>query len=161
MKTVFLVLWKFWHFIFMLFNEIDSVDNTISMLVKFYNHYQNRYQHILRMIDVGHPSTLGHVPVHQTKVTGLISLTYNSLAILGHVLRHFVLYKLPSASCGKAQPMDRLLHWAVQSQGQWRSISTGLSPDRHRWWPPHPSQKKWRLQYSHWRKGSQLESTTS
>ena len=29
----------------------------------------------------------------------------------------------------------------VQSQGQWRSISTGLSPDRHKGWPPHPSQR--------------------
>ena len=37
--------------------------------------------------------------------------------------------------------MDRILHWAVQSQGQWRSISTGLSLDRHRGWPPHPSQR--------------------
>ena len=37
--------------------------------------------------------------------------------------------------------MDRILHWAVQSQGQWRSISTGLSPDRHRGWPPHSSQR--------------------
>ena len=32
-------------------------------------------------------------------------------------------------------------YWAVQLQGQWRSISTGLSPDRHRGWPPHPSQR--------------------
>ena len=35
--------------------------------------------------------------------------------------------------------MDRILHWAVQSEGQWRSINTGLSPERHR--PPHPSQR--------------------
>ena len=27
--------------------------------------------------------------------------------------------------------MDRILHWAVQSQGQWRFISTELSPYRH------------------------------
>ena len=38
-------------------------------------------------------------------------------------------------------PMDRILLWAVQSQGQWRSISTELSPDRHRRWLPHPSQE--------------------
>ena len=37
--------------------------------------------------------------------------------------------------------MDRILLWAVQSQGQWRSISTVLSLDRHRGWPPHPSQR--------------------
>ena len=36
--------------------------------------------------------------------------------------------------------MDRILLWAVHLQGQWRSISTELSPDRHRGWPPHPSQ---------------------
>ena len=37
--------------------------------------------------------------------------------------------------------MDRILHWAVQSHGQWRSISTGLSLDRHGGWPPHPWQR--------------------
>ena len=37
--------------------------------------------------------------------------------------------------------MDGILLWAVQLQGQWRSISTGLSPDRHRGRPPHPSQR--------------------
>ena len=37
--------------------------------------------------------------------------------------------------------MDRILLWALQSPGQWRSISTGLSPDRHRRWPPDPSQR--------------------
>ena len=57
--------------------------------------------------------------------------------------------------------MDRILFWAVQSQGQWRSISIELSQDRHRGWSPYPFAKKWRLQYNHWRKGSQLESTTS
>ena len=39
------------------------------------------------------------------------------------------------------EPMDRILPWAVQLQGQWRSISTELSLDRHRGWPPHPSQR--------------------
>ena len=39
------------------------------------------------------------------------------------------------------EPMDRILLWAVQLQGQWRSISTELSPDRHTGWPPHPSQR--------------------
>ena len=39
------------------------------------------------------------------------------------------------------EPVDRILLWAVQSQGQWRSISTELSPDRYRGWPPHPSQR--------------------
>ena len=37
--------------------------------------------------------------------------------------------------------MDRILLWAVQSQGQWRLISTELRPDRHRGRPPHPSQR--------------------
>ena len=37
--------------------------------------------------------------------------------------------------------MDRILYWAAQSQGRWRSISTGLFPDWHRGWPPHPSQR--------------------
>ena len=37
--------------------------------------------------------------------------------------------------------MDRILLWVVQLQGQWRSISTELSPERHRGWPPHPSQR--------------------
>ena len=37
--------------------------------------------------------------------------------------------------------MDRILLWAVQSESQWRSISAGLSPDRHRGWPPHPWQR--------------------
>ena len=39
------------------------------------------------------------------------------------------------------EPMDRILLWAVQSQDQWRSISTELSPDRHRGWP-HPILRK-------------------
>ena len=30
------------------------------------------------------------------------------------------------------EPMDRTLHLAAQSQGQWKSISMGLYPDRHR-----------------------------
>ena len=37
--------------------------------------------------------------------------------------------------------MDTILLWAVQLQGQWRSISIELSLDRHRGWPPHPSQR--------------------
>ena len=37
--------------------------------------------------------------------------------------------------------MDRILLWAVQPQGQWRSISTELYPDRQRGWPPYPSQR--------------------
>ena len=36
---------------------------------------------------------------------------------------------------------DRILLWAVQSQGQWRSISAELSPDRQRGRPTHPSQR--------------------
>ena len=33
------------------------------------------------------------------------------------------------------------LLWAVQSQGQRRSINTELSPDTRRGWPPHSSQR--------------------
>ena len=39
------------------------------------------------------------------------------------------------------EPMYRILLRAVQSLGQWRSISTGLSPDTHRGRPPHPLQR--------------------
>ena len=39
------------------------------------------------------------------------------------------------------EPMDRILLWTVQSQGQWKSINTDLSPGRHRGRPPHPSQR--------------------
>ena len=39
------------------------------------------------------------------------------------------------------EPMDRTLLWIVQSQDQWRVISTELSPDRHRGRPSHPSQR--------------------
>ena len=48
---------------------------------------------------------------------------------------------MPHRRTQDTEPMDQILHWAVQSQGQWRSISTGLSPDRHRGWPPHPSKR--------------------
>ena len=36
-----------------------------------------------------------------------------------------------------------MLPWAVQSQGQWRYISTELSPGAHRRRPPYPSQRRW------------------
>ena len=49
--------------------------------------------------------------------------------------------KMPHRRPTDTEPMDRILLWAVQLQGQWRSISTELSPDRHGGWPPHPSQK--------------------
>ena len=39
------------------------------------------------------------------------------------------------------EQMVRIPLWAIQPQGQWRSISTELSPDRHRGQPPHPSQR--------------------
>ena len=42
---------------------------------------------------------------------------------------------MPHRRATDTEPMDRILYWAVQSRGQWRSISTGLSPDRHRGWP--------------------------
>ena len=40
--------------------------------------------------------------------------------------------KMPHRRTRDTEPLDRILHSAIQSQGQWRSISTGLSPDRHR-----------------------------
>ena len=39
------------------------------------------------------------------------------------------------------EPMSRMLLRDVQSQGQWRSISTELSSDRHKGRPPHLSQR--------------------
>ena len=39
------------------------------------------------------------------------------------------------------ESMERILLWAVQPQGQLRYISTELPPDKHRGWPPHPSQR--------------------
>ena len=47
--------------------------------------------------------------------------------------------KIPYRRTIDTKPMDRILLWAAQSQGQWRSVSTELSPDRCRGWPPHPS----------------------
>ena len=38
--------------------------------------------------------------------------------------------KMPHRRTTHTEPMDRILLWAVQSQGQWRSISTELSPDK-------------------------------
>ena len=37
--------------------------------------------------------------------------------------------------------MDEILLWAVQLQGQWRSISTELSQERPRGRPPNPSKR--------------------
>ena len=37
--------------------------------------------------------------------------------------------------------MGRILLLAAQLLGQWKSISTELSSDRHRGWPPHPSRR--------------------
>ena len=49
--------------------------------------------------------------------------------------------KMPHRRTRHTEQMDRILHRAVQSQGQWSSISNGLSPDRHRGWPPHSSKR--------------------
>ena len=40
--------------------------------------------------------------------------------------------KMPHRRATDAELMDRILLCAVQLQGQWRSITTELSPDRHR-----------------------------
>ena len=50
-------------------------------------------------------------------------------------------WKMPHRRTRNTEPMDRILHLAVQSQGQRRSISTELSPDRHRRRPPGPLQR--------------------
>ena len=69
--------------------------------------------------------------------------------------------KMPNRKTTDAEPMDRILLWAaVQSRGQWRSISTELSPDTQGMTTPSFA-KKWRLQYNYWRKGNQMDSTTS
>ena len=47
--------------------------------------------------------------------------------------------KMPQRRTRGTELMDKILHWAVQSQSQWRSISTELSPGRQGGWPPHPS----------------------
>ena len=49
---------------------------------------------------------------------------------------------MPHRRMRDTELMDRILLWAVQSQGQQRSISTELSPDWHREWPPHPSHRR-------------------
>ena len=58
-----------------------------------------------------------------------------------------LLYKIVQENASQkstdTEPMDRILLWAVQLQGQCRSISIELSPDRHRGWAPHPSQRSW------------------
>ena len=48
---------------------------------------------------------------------------------------------MPHRRTRDTEPMDRILLLAVQLQGQWRSVSTELSPDTHRVPPPHPSQR--------------------
>ena len=68
--------------------------------------------------------------------------------------------KMPHRRATDTEPMDRILFWAVQLQGRWESIGTELSPDRQRM-TTQSFAEKWRLQYNHWRKGSQLELTTS
>ena len=52
-----------------------------------------------------------------------------------------IVQEMPHRRATDTEPMDRILLWAVQPQSQWRSISTELYPDRHRGWPPHPSQR--------------------
>ena len=51
--------------------------------------------------------------------------------------------KMPHRRATNTESMDRMLLWAVQLQGQRRSISTELSTDRHREWPPHSPQRSW------------------
>ena len=48
---------------------------------------------------------------------------------------------MPHRRTRDTEPMDKILLWAVQSQGQWRSVSSELSQNRHREWPPHLSQR--------------------
>ena len=48
---------------------------------------------------------------------------------------------MPHRGATRKEPMDRILLRAVQLQGQWRSISTEMSPNTHRGRQPHPSQR--------------------
>ena len=48
---------------------------------------------------------------------------------------------MPHRRTWDTELMDRILFWVVQLQGQQSFFSTQLSPDRHRGWPPHPSQR--------------------
>ena len=48
---------------------------------------------------------------------------------------------MPPRRAIDTEPMDRTLLWSVQSQCQWRSISTELSPDRRRGRPSDLSQR--------------------
>ena len=52
-----------------------------------------------------------------------------------------LLRKMPCRRVRDTELMDRILLWGVESQGQWSSVSTELSPDRHRGWPPHLLQR--------------------
>ena len=52
-----------------------------------------------------------------------------------------LLGKMPQGWTWDTKPMDKIVLWGVQSQDQWRSISTELSPDRHRGRRSHPSQR--------------------
>ena len=49
--------------------------------------------------------------------------------------------KMPHRGTTNTESINKILLSAVQSQVQWRAIGTQLSPDRHRGWPPHPSQR--------------------
>ena len=51
------------------------------------------------------------------------------------------LRKMPYGRTGDTKPMDRIVLWGVQSQDQWRSINSELSPDRDRGRPARPSQR--------------------
>ena len=48
---------------------------------------------------------------------------------------------MPQRRATGTESMDRILLCAVQLEGQWRSISTELSQDRHKGWPSRPSQR--------------------
>ena len=50
---------------------------------------------------------------------------------------------MPHIRATDTELLDRILLWAVQLQGRWRPISTELSPDKHRRWTRHPSQRRW------------------
>ena len=47
-------------------------------------------------------------------------------------------WEMPHRRRRDTEPMDRISLWAVQSQSQWRRISTELSRDRHR----HPNLRR-------------------
>ena len=64
--------------------------------------------------------------------------------------------KMPHRRATDIEPMDRILLWAQQPPGQWRSISTELYPDRHRFNDYHLQHSSdWNSQWDPWQTSSE------